>query len=637
MARKAPNAPATNASTVVCCVDILLVKLAEATVVIAGGFPTPDPLPETLRLQREDDTLRASSQLPDEWKALPVSLGSGRLSSAAKRLCIKLLFAAYIIGPFLDPMTDPWNDSFNLQLADFARAMDDCVLQESIDGLFRDALVIQKRLVYAMMLSLFCATDQQMHCNSSPLRPRTFGSLLELLQVILGPGESAELEATAYPDAAQRILLKWGNVVPWSWKTWSDLRIAGSDCIVRLTASWLYSSCPDIIDSVLVDYEQPASDAILRVLRHCFSSIYRENGQTGLQTMLLPVCQATASLLRFQATNNSVYDCTQRQELGRHLLGIFVFLDSDESAICTKIGILESLILLQQGGALQNAVTTLCGVTNKDDRFKFTARLDDVVFRSRKRVTSGQMFDMEDVRITTCFLTLVWYNGAAKYIPRQSFVFLLESLVKHLDEDDFDTLRGSVMTALSVLGRDRNARTRESEDEILWKLFVTSSHSNLAVAASFAHYILVSGCTSDPLRCAEAWDYLRDALTMIMRHNYTEEEEVAALLSCDLICVALLTLIQSSLLPVQFILSSPWTMSLCSDLKQLLQNEPKTKLDYNEILKRRMSSSGKALLELIKRKLKNAHLPLEIATPDIQVQLIAYHLCCTLIMIPASV
>jgi len=36
---------------------------------------------------------------------------------------------------------------------------------------------------------------------------------------------------------------------------------------------------------------------------------------------------------------------------------------------------------------------------------------------------------------------------------------------------------------------------------------------------------------------------------MIMRHNYTEEEEVAALLSCDLICVALLTLIKSSSLP----------------------------------------------------------------------------------------
>jgi len=101
---------------------------------------------------------------------------------------------------------------------------------------------------------------------------------------------------------------------------------------------------------------------------------------------------------------------------------------------------------------------------------------------AHRRVTSGQMFDIEDVRITTCFLTLVWYNGAAKYIPRQSFVFLLESLVKHLGEDDFDTLRGSVMTALSVLGRDRNARTRESEDDILWKLFVTSSHSNLAVA-----------------------------------------------------------------------------------------------------------------------------------------------------------
>jgi len=37
-----------------------------------------------------------------------------------------------------------------------------------------------------------------------------------------------------------------------------------SDALVSSqTAFWLCSSCPDIIDSVLVDYEQPASDAIL--------------------------------------------------------------------------------------------------------------------------------------------------------------------------------------------------------------------------------------------------------------------------------------------------------------------------------------------------------------------------------------
>lgn len=52
----------------VCWVDILLAKLAEAVVVVAGAHMTAEyaqnDLPLTIRRQREEDNVRAAAQLP---------------------------------------------------------------------------------------------------------------------------------------------------------------------------------------------------------------------------------------------------------------------------------------------------------------------------------------------------------------------------------------------------------------------------------------------------------------------------------------------------------------------------------------------------------------------------------------------
>jgi len=59
--------PRTAASTIVCWVDVILAKLGDAAVAVAGGFsrePVEQPVFENLRMQREDDGLRAAAQLP---------------------------------------------------------------------------------------------------------------------------------------------------------------------------------------------------------------------------------------------------------------------------------------------------------------------------------------------------------------------------------------------------------------------------------------------------------------------------------------------------------------------------------------------------------------------------------------------
>jgi hypothetical protein len=87
--------------------------------------------------------------------------------------------------------------------------------------------------------------------------------------------------------------------------------------------------------------------------------------------------------------------------------------------------------------------------------------------------------------MTIYFLTLIWYNGAAKYIPRQSFTHLLRSLVKYSERNNVDVLRDAVLTGFAIIGRDLNNKVNEQEEEMLWDLFLSSRHSNLGVAGRY--------------------------------------------------------------------------------------------------------------------------------------------------------
>lgn len=53
-------------STVYCCLDVLLAKLGILVLNVAGGFcpNVQAPFLEYMRLHREEDTVRAASQLP---------------------------------------------------------------------------------------------------------------------------------------------------------------------------------------------------------------------------------------------------------------------------------------------------------------------------------------------------------------------------------------------------------------------------------------------------------------------------------------------------------------------------------------------------------------------------------------------
>jgi hypothetical protein len=57
------------------------------------------------------------------------------------------------------------------------------------------------------------------------------------------PSDPSNLDSIALCeilDAAQTIVIRWGETIRWSWLVWDDPRIANTESITFLTMTWLY-------------------------------------------------------------------------------------------------------------------------------------------------------------------------------------------------------------------------------------------------------------------------------------------------------------------------------------------------------------------------------------------------------------
>ncbi|KAF5377507.1 hypothetical protein D9615_005280 [Tricholomella constricta] len=95
-----PNA----ATTIVCWVDVVLAKLSMFILHVAGGFSRHPlaPCSEFIQYQREEDCVKAATQMPEKWESVIDVIGSNKTSPAAIRLATRLVFAAYVMAPQLN-------------------------------------------------------------------------------------------------------------------------------------------------------------------------------------------------------------------------------------------------------------------------------------------------------------------------------------------------------------------------------------------------------------------------------------------------------------------------------------------------------------------------------------------------------
>ncbi|KJA29271.1 hypothetical protein HYPSUDRAFT_504865 [Hypholoma sublateritium FD-334 SS-4] len=246
------NAKGTSRpSAVVTWVDELLVKINDALKIVSWGgtLPTEDiecsSTTRSIESQKRHDVLRAVIQLPERFFDVHVVVGSVNFSPAAKRIAMSLLFATYVVGPQIKrvrawPNVGPTPSVISSSLHFFATHISSELYSPS-----HAMDLLPRRVMAAMSIALFSVVDrhttdlQRGDFVLHELRPEGHRHLLDLIRAVLNQATDSYMPIE-WLDLAQAIILYWGNVLPWSWSTWDDQRIADTEYLSALTATWLY-------------------------------------------------------------------------------------------------------------------------------------------------------------------------------------------------------------------------------------------------------------------------------------------------------------------------------------------------------------------------------------------------------------
>ncbi|KAG7099352.1 hypothetical protein E1B28_001208 [Marasmius oreades] len=619
---------ADNASMVVCWVDNLLAKLSEITSLMAGGLVRSTQSETTfLTRRREHDTLVAATQLPDDWSSVASVLDAPHSSPAARRLALRLLFAAFMVGPWLSG-SDPWSDPENISTLDLLRILNHYISQSSSNAwtYVSEPDCTRERLTFAITLSLYAAadTEDRRRRNHSPLRPRTLASLLNYMHYIVSPpniptGENRTWLTSSFEplDPPQTLLLRWRETVLWCWQTWKDSRTANSDSVIHMTAQWLFHCDTEriltgigAIDSkrMLLNDPRACSAAITRLLHELVDVILSSPGLTSqdlrFYTLISKTTKTFLRLFRENFTDQGFQRPGETQEIFKYLASLFVLLPEKGGECSTatiKHRLLETSTLLDVA-IIRHVLPSLC----KDKRLAFIEKIDDLMFRTRKYLTSRteELHSDEVVRVNLDFISFVWYNTGKGVLPRQAIAPFISALLEYLRPETGGFAFNSAMSCLSILGVHPSCDIKHHKTG-LWRVCIQAPCSNLAIAASFAYSILHDnlGNVNDVLR-SQAFNYLRGSLALTIRGDFIDKDEPVALSVSTLLCSALLRLLDAELPALTYMVLSPWTKTFCVNLKALLHSDCPNS-SYRGILKRRLDSMGNRLLNLIEGRSKD--------------------------------
>ncbi|KAF8203691.1 hypothetical protein BJ912DRAFT_207243 [Pholiota molesta] len=329
-------APGVHRATMILTwVDELLARLHPVILTLAPGPYLPDyentGIAQSIQSQKRDDILRATIQLPEKWADIHIVIGSADFSPATKRIATSLLFAAYVIQPQLKRVNvDSWPNVGPERtdiLASLYFATSHMSLQMHSPSKVIDPL--PQRVMAAMLIVLFSmldykTTESHETFHSPKLRPEGFRHMLYLLQLVMAQPTDSFMPVE-HLDAPQTILLRWGNVVPWSWTTWDDQRIANTEYLPCLTATWLYHLNEPLItnlehlhskNSVISNFRtslfadiKAASSMILQILQNTVQTLGNEGDDRDtlypvLLSMLSKLCWAIIQFLESNALRN---------------------------------------------------------------------------------------------------------------------------------------------------------------------------------------------------------------------------------------------------------------------------------------------------------------------------------------------
>lgn len=641
-------APGTAPSVVVCWVDVILTKLSDATLVVVSG--THSDLSSTqafnsLHKQQEDDAIRAATQLPRRWDAVPDLLASEHASPALARLALRLLFAAYTVHPQLTGDRRVMDEGIirmeSTRVSKLRSVLRSYILKQSSNNYkINDTSVhgrstcpdTQQRIAYAMVISLYTMIESQtepshVETPSSSYEPYTQTLFLRLIQDIMELDQPGNTMQPIVPqpelDPAQTILVRWGRLIPWCWETWADPRCADVESIFYCTATWLYHLGDRRKDGVTDDWPwdvqlsevlatnaQGAKAFILQLLHHGVAmllSLKLGDAPATALDVLYKCCWAITRIINPIQNLNVI----PTSVMARYLFTLWALLGDTKLELSIKELITESLIYVKRG-SLQKAFK---GMLGRHD-LQLILILERRIAALRREVNNAKERALTDCTVLSIalmlkFLTIVWHNNIPLPLHQNVVSPFLSDLVDYLVENPSPcrALVCSLVIALSTLEFLFADPAYEKvvklwNFETLWQLTILCGPSDVLAASTLSSCILAtSSLVADNLARAESWDLLRDTLILTLSHRFFADDKPLALLTAPTVCrgmVRLLDIADSGLM--QWIVTSPWTTALRSEIRKLLEDSNPHSSMERAILKERLARDGKKLVNAVEQK-----------------------------------
>ncbi|KAF9475608.1 hypothetical protein BDN70DRAFT_996278 [Pholiota conissans] len=635
-------------------VDELLARLHSVLLMLASGSYLNhfENMAESIQSHKREDVLRATVQLPEKWIDMHTVIGSVNFSPASKRIATTFLFGAYIVHPQL--MRFDSNSWLNYcpDSDDILESLKHAIthMASQVHSPSRDIEPLPQRMMASMQIVLFSTFNSKSERHEKVylphLRPEESRHLLYLLQIVMVQATDSFLPV-ARLDIPQIILLRWGNVVPWTWSIWDDQRIANTGHLPCLTATWLYHLNEPLFanlepftsgnDSFRSDFRislfadiKASSMVILQLLQHIVRALDDKGNKDAFYSVLVnlmsKLCWAIVQYLESNSLRATYVIEARISEYTKFSIVAYVILGLTPEDVFVK-GLIIELLTHISPESINICIQQLL----KDQTYRFLNRLgkatktcvDTFTRNGTSADTAVEKHQILNAKALIEFLTII----LSTITPEETAIHeiaspFIDELIKILHSPhEYSSLAANLRNAvLMILCVSQNARSGRFDEDV-WALAIRPGVGVMITAGIFAQYLLQSGRPYGLLLRYEAWNHLLSVMVMILNREISKEEESLALVTSTLISRGLENLIHGSspshrkakskhlLLYANqnlsgktgnMVSSSPWTASMGIMLRSLLNNTSGTEADpYFIVLRRRLDSAGESLLTKI--------------------------------------
>lgn len=325
-----------------------------------------------------------------------------------------------------------------------------------------------------------------------------------------------------------------------------------------------------------------AISALLRRMKQSLTSSQHATPDEILD-VVMKCCQGASWLLAASKDGQSSTDLSRR--FSDSLCGLFFLLPDGCIALDIKDIIIEGLSYASHD-VLADSLAELSGAGG----FDVASRLDDSI-HAICRLDQDSHWPVDRCRSTMQLLQFIALVVQAKIpVKRWFYRKSISALFKHIIDwlayplkgsiDEREKVLQSLLTTLAVLeiSGDWGHITKLWAHEDIWYLVMDREHQGTLIDAAFATYVVATanqeGRDVNSVRHSTAWVFLCDGLRETLSNRTGEQDSSMTIYVCAVIMAAMKCVVDhANKSTLNYVRSSPWTMSLYQDLHYLEREE----------------------------------------------------------------